>query len=348
MCQRTHKYTSTKKYVFDRLVHIFTSTLLIVTLSPHSTASAVQVTLGWGRPADGSVVNGYRVYSRVEGQSYKYTQPKWQGTTTTCTIPDVQAVTTHFVARAYNSYGESGNSNEVTYQPSTASANNPPAAVIDSITPNPATEGATVTFTGHGSDSDGSIRGWRWSSSLDGTLSSDDDSFSTSDLSAGTHTISFQAQDDDGAWSTPATRSLTVNGTSQGVREVIVDNRDANTARTGSWAASGGTSPFGADSVWARGGDDTFTWRFTPGQSGNYEVWEWHSGWSTRPSAAPHRITHAGGAITVSVNQKLNAGKWNSLGVYRFTAGVRYEVRVTSGADSSSTCADAVRWTLVP
>ena len=36
--------------------------------------------------------------------------------------------------------------------------------------------------------------------------------FSTTSLSAGTHTISLRVQDDDGAWSTPVTRSLTVTG----------------------------------------------------------------------------------------------------------------------------------------
>ncbi len=62
----------------------------------------------------------------------------------------------------------------------------------------------------------------------------------------------------------------------------------------------------------------------------------------------PHRITHAGGTANISVNQKINAGKWNSLGVYQFTAGKSYRVTVTSVVgDTISTCADAVRWTLV-
>jgi hypothetical protein len=133
---------------------------------------------------------------------------------------------------------------------------------------------------------------------------------------------------------------------------VTVDNRDAATSRTGTWERSGGTNPFNpsdpaADSLWARGGADTFSWHFTPSQTGAYEVWEWHSGWSTRTNVAPHRITHAGGTNNIVVNQKINAGKWNRLGVYQFTAGKSYRVTVTSVANDSSTCADAVRWTLV-
>ncbi|MCU0597969.1 MAG: PKD domain-containing protein, partial [Desulfobacterales bacterium] len=47
---------------------------------------------------------------------------------------------------------------------------NPPTAVIDAIAPNPADEGQLVTFTGRGSDSDGSVAGYKWSSSISGDL----------------------------------------------------------------------------------------------------------------------------------------------------------------------------------
>ena len=230
------------------------------------------------------------------------------------------------------------------------SDNLPPTAQIDSITPNPAEEAALVSFDGHGSDSDGSVVGFLWHSSRDGDLSTEED-FTTTDLSVGVHTITFAVEDEDGAWSDPVSRQLTVNasGTSD---ESIRDNGDSGTASTGGWSVSGGSDPFdpadpGADSLWARGGDDTYTWRFTASQTGTYEVWEWHSGWSTRTTAAPHQITHAGGTTNVAVNQSINAGQWNSLGEYMFVSGQTYSVTVTSVADSSSTCADAMRWTLV-
>ena len=228
--------------------------------------------------------------------------------------------------------------------------NLPPTAVIDSISPNPATEGQTVEFNGGGSsDIDGTIVDYHWSSSIDGDLG-DSASFSSSDLSTGSHTIVLEVQDDDGAWSDPVSRTLTITVMSD---DTIADNSDtASTSSTGSWQVSGGTTPFdpsdpSANSLWARGGDDTFTWSFSPTQTGTYEVWEWHSGWSSRTTAAPHQIRYAGGTANVSVNQRVNAGQWNSLGTYPFAAGTTYTVTVTSVADSSSTCADAVRWTLV-
>ena len=95
---------------------------------------------------------------------------------------------------------------------STPTPNQPPTAYIDSISPNPATQGThTVSFSGHGTDPDGSVNGWNWRSSKDGQLSTSS-SFSkpASELSAGTHTIYFKVKDDDGVWSTQDTESLTI------------------------------------------------------------------------------------------------------------------------------------------
>ena len=85
-----------------------------------------------------------------------------------------------------------------------------PTAYIDSISPNPATQGQSVSFSGHGTDPDGSVVGYNWRSSIDGQLSTSS-SFSTSSLSVGTHTIYFKVQDNSGAWSTEATATLTIN-----------------------------------------------------------------------------------------------------------------------------------------
>ena len=92
-----------------------------------------------------------------------------------------------------------------------SSANQPPTAFIDDISPNPAEEGQTVSFSGHGEDTDGTIVGYNWRSSIDGFLS-DQASFSTSGLSPGTHTIYFKVQDNDSEWSTEVYEELWVYG----------------------------------------------------------------------------------------------------------------------------------------
>ncbi|MGB5925350.1 MAG: hypothetical protein WBH01_04570 [Dehalococcoidia bacterium] len=92
----------------------------------------------------------------------------------------------------------------------TAPPNQPPTAYIDSITPDPAEQAKDiVSFTGHGTDSDGSVVAYNWRSSIDGQLSTSS-SFtkSASELSVGTHTIYFKVRDDDGVWSTEATEDL--------------------------------------------------------------------------------------------------------------------------------------------
>jgi parallel beta-helix repeat protein len=90
--------------------------------------------------------------------------------------------------------------------------NLPPTAIIDSITPNPAKQGKeTVSFVGHGNDSDGSVVAYNWTSSIDGFLNTSS-AFTkpASELLVGTHTIYFTVQDDYGAWSSPATEILTI------------------------------------------------------------------------------------------------------------------------------------------
>ena len=101
-----------------RLLPVVFLVSLILSLVTVLAAGAAQITLSWDPPATGTV-DGYRVFSRLTGQSYNYTQPAWQGTATTCPLTLTDGQTYSFVARAYNSSGESSDSNEATYQPST-------------------------------------------------------------------------------------------------------------------------------------------------------------------------------------------------------------------------------------
>lgn len=87
-----------------------------------------------------------------------------------------------------------------------------PTAYIDSITPNPSTESETVSFVGHGSDFDGTIKEYKWRSSIDdeiykGTLNH----FDTDTLNNGTHNIYFSVRDNDHTWSEEVMAVVTVN-----------------------------------------------------------------------------------------------------------------------------------------
>lgn len=222
------------------------------------------------------------------------------------------------------------------------SENTPPAAYIDSITPNPAEPAELIEFTGHGQDSDGNIAAYSWESSIDGNLS-DANSFSTDTLSEGVHTIYFEVQDDHGIWSQPASEVLIVGSLPV---ETIVDNRDADTSQTGTWQVSDGADPYGTDSVWSRDGG-TFTWYFTPPQTGEYEVSMWWTQWSSRSTNVPVNIEHSENTDTVYVNQQQDGGQWNSVGTYYFNAETSYAITVISQPSPSSTCADAVKFDLL-
>jgi hypothetical protein len=69
----------------------------------------------------------------------------------------------------------------------------------------------------------------------------------------------------------------------------------------------------------------------------------WWTAYSSRSTSVPVDVQHSGGTTRVTINQKLNGGKWNGLGIYSLIAGTSYTVTVTSQPGPSSTSADAVR-----
>lgn len=75
--------------------------------------TTVDITLAW----DASVgADGYRMFVREAGKEYNYNVPDWEGSTTTCVLLGLPInIDQYFVVRAYNSKGESGDSNEVMY-----------------------------------------------------------------------------------------------------------------------------------------------------------------------------------------------------------------------------------------
>lgn len=85
----------------------------------------------------------------------------------------------------------------------------PPVAIITDISPNPANEGEEVTFSGSGSDEDGSVVSYRWHSSIDGVIL-ESETGSLDDLSVGNHTITFRVQDDTDIWSAEVSAFLTI------------------------------------------------------------------------------------------------------------------------------------------
>jgi uncharacterized membrane protein len=91
----------------------------------------------------------------------------------------------------------------------TFAPNAPPVAIIDSIAPNPVRVTKNVTFQGHGTDTDGTVQAYRWSSDRSGLLSLVQNPI-LSNLSVGKHNISLEVMDNRGRWSAPAHEALVV------------------------------------------------------------------------------------------------------------------------------------------
>lgn len=92
---------------------------------------------------------------------------------------------------------------------SSITINGIPRAKINNIIPNIPIEDEIVYFYGNGTD-DGVIKEYKWTSSLNGHLSSKKE-FNTSDLFKGIHTISFKVKDDFDVWSEVGFIQLKVN-----------------------------------------------------------------------------------------------------------------------------------------
>ena len=94
---------------------IFVAFLTIVPLRLES-AHAAEVTLAWDSAGEGQNIDGYTLSYGTE--SGIYTTDIDVGNTTTCIVPDLEPGDTYyFTVAAYNSYGTSGYSNEVSYTP---------------------------------------------------------------------------------------------------------------------------------------------------------------------------------------------------------------------------------------
>jgi outer membrane protein assembly factor BamB/PKD repeat protein len=89
-------------------------------------------------------------------------------------------------------------------------------AVLDMVTPDPVSQTAPLMLKGHGTEAP-SFVSYRWTSSIDGLIAegpSKDTAIINSPLSLGTHTLSFQVQDDNWTWSEPVAGQVTVTTSS--------------------------------------------------------------------------------------------------------------------------------------
>jgi hypothetical protein len=130
--------------------------------------------------------------------------------------------------------------------PSSPAPNQPPIAHIDSISASQIVPGEPVSFSGHGIDADGQIMAYSWRSTINGEISTSQ-SFETSSLSAGKHTVWFKVQDDRGDWSNEISVNIAVTPLGNRPPVIEVFEADPSTINMGkqstlSWRVTGATT----------------------------------------------------------------------------------------------------------
>jgi len=105
-------------------LHLFTLFFLTFFFTP--LCHAASVTLAWNPPSSNNAT-GYKLYRGTVSKQYPVVTTV--GNQTTCQVNDLVVGTRYYFAvKAYNSYGESGYSNELAYTPPASTTNRNPVA----------------------------------------------------------------------------------------------------------------------------------------------------------------------------------------------------------------------------
>ncbi len=102
--------------------------------------------------------------------------------------------------------------------------------------------------------------------------------------------------------------------------DVIIDNGAPGTTLSSGWTSSTNAQDYGANYRYTAA-STTLRWhRWTPTipRAGRYEVFAWYVTNTGNSTTAPYTIVHNGITNVVTLNQRLNGGRWMSLGQHDF------------------------------
>jgi len=231
----------------------------IISITPNPATEGQTVCFNGYGTDDGSIIN-WEWRSNLDGIFASQEDPSYSGL----------SVGTHTIsfrvqddASTWSAYAYADSTLVIEAQ---STQNQKPTATIVTISPTTATYGESVYFHGLGQDTDGTVEAFNWRSSKDGFISSES-TFSKSDLSGGTHTIYFKAQDNDGEWSSEQTASIEIiEDSSPGNQPPVADSGGPYTGITNqtiTFDASGSYDSDIDDSIYS------YEWTFGDGCNGN-------------------------------------------------------------------------------
>ena len=108
------------------------------------------------------------------------------------------------------------------------------------------------------------------------------------------------------------------------VTSIIIDNLATTFASSTSWwNSTSGTDRYATDYKVRETASaaDAAEWRTSLATAGNYEVFVWYSQGANRAATAPYFVYHTGGSTKKVLDQRINGGRWVSLGTYAFASG---------------------------
>ncbi len=126
--------------------------------------------------------------------------------------------------------------------------------------------------------------------------------------------------------------------------DVVIDNGMPGTRFTGTWNASSAVGSFGQGSVWAKAtitSRPAYTFEAVL-PAGRYEIFEWHTRFSTRTRMASFLIPFSGGTRALTIDQSVGGEQWNSLGTYPLAGSGTVTIRADDPVKSTN--ADAIRF----
>lgn len=168
----------------------------------------------------------------------------------------------------------------------------------------------------------------------------------TAPASPGTHTFAWKMVQDGVEWFGD-TLSRSIQVTSASV-QVIVDNSNAGFAASANWATgTSATNKYGSNYRFrnTQAISDPATWNVTLPSSGSYQVSAWWPHGSNRSTNASYIVYHTSGSTTVKVNQQLNGGVWNSLGLFSLNGGANLaRLSCWTTETNKVVMGDAMRW----
>jgi hypothetical protein len=208
-------------------------------------------------------------------------------------------------------------------------------ATIDTATAGPVVQGTTVAFSGHATDSLGhGVSVYEWTSSIDGALSAAA-SFSTSSLSAGTHTIGFRARCSSGTWSAQRTVTLKVTAPPSAPANDAFDAPQALTGVSGTVSGTnvGATKETGEPSHAGDPGGASVWYDWVAPSTGRLSVDTSGSGFAT--VLAAYMGTSVDTLTQVAVGGVASADATRSPVVFNVRAGVAYRIAVDGSGGAS-------------